>query len=345
MIQEKIKYLCLWGNQIESTLRRSKGDYEGLSKAQINLLVAMKKSHQTNPWFTEVMVRKAFQGVLHFLNEGNLTTWLKDKQFSKTGKNIGIVAAGNIPMVAFHDVLCVLVSNHTALIKCSSEDALLIPALLDLLYDIQPVFEERVKVVNRLQGMDAVIATGSNNTARYFEHYFGKYPNIIRKSRTSIAVLSGKETEEELKRFSSDLFDYYGLGCRNVNFLFLPKDFDKSFFIEGVMPTSEWVNNSRYMNNLDYNKSIYLINRVPFLDGGRFLMTESDKLFSPISVLHYQTYEHPDEITAFIESNKEEIQCVVDSKRPNCLTFGYTQLPELDDYADGVDVLAFLEEL
>jgi hypothetical protein len=345
MQQEKVKYLVEWGKRIKEAVDRPKGEYEGLSKAQINFLLAMTKSGQKNPWFTNTMVQKAISGVLQLLDESSLLDWANKYEFKSEVKTIGIVMAGNIPLVGFHDLLCVLMSPHNGIIKCSSEDSFMIPALLNLLDEIQPIFTDRVKVEEKLEGMDAVIATGSNNTARYFEYYFGKYPNIIRKSRTSMAVLDGTESEEALQLLSKDIFDYYGLGCRNVNYLWLPKSKKIQDIIELIMPSADWVQNSRYMNNLDYNKSVYLINRTPFLDGGRYLLLESESLFSPISVVHFNYYENLEDVQNFIKKQGDQLQCIVDKKATWGISFGETQKPGLLDYPDDVDVMEFLAKV
>lgn len=345
MQQEKVKYLVEWGKKIKEAFDRPKGEYEGLSKGQINLLLAATKSGQNNPWFTSTMLQKSVEGILSFLNQDDLASWGEQYTFTNQPKTIGVVMAGNIPMVGFHDLLCLLMSPHKAKIKCSSDDPYLIPALLNLLDEVQPVLSEKIEVVDKLEGMDAVIATGSNNTARYFDYYFGKYPNIIRKSRTSMAVLDGSESDGELSLLSNDVFDYYGLGCRNVSFLWLPKSMQVQDIIEKIMPSARWLQNSRYMNNLDYNKSLYLINRAPFLDGGRYLLLESESLFSPISVVHFNYYEKVGEVQKFIDQQKEDIQCVVDKKGTWGVAYGESQKPGLLDYPDGVDVMQFLASL
>ena len=339
------------GNQIQEALSREEGKFEGLTKQQINLLLQVKKSGIENGWFTKEMVESAFNGIIKMLDENQLKQWLKfytnSIDFERKPKEVGVIMAGNIPAVGFHDFLCVLLSGNTAVLKTSSDDALLIPSIAELLISIEASFSERINILKTPRSKyDAVIATGSNNSARYFEQYFGKYPNIIRKSRTSVAILTGEETEQEIKGLAKDLFTYYGLGCRNVSKLLVTENFDVQRLIDGLIKYSGFLkNNGKYQNNIDYNKSIYIINKVPFLDGGTFLLKEDKGLHSPISVTFYERFDTLKDIDNYIEKNNSEIQCVVSPKIQGGLSFGEAQNPKVWDYADKVDTMKFLLEL
>lgn len=346
MLSAKINAFVALGNQIKEALSRAEGKFEGLSKEQINLLLQIKKSGMDNGWFTNEMVRKALNGIVGMLTEDALTKWLANYKISEVAevKEVGVIMAGNIPAVGFHDFLCVLLSGHKVIAKTSSEDALLMPAIADMLISIDKDFAYKIEVLTKPRSKyDAVIATGSNNSARYFEQYFGKYPNIIRKSRTSVAVLTGDETPEEIAGLAKDLFTYYGLGCRNISKLLCLKGFDPKLLIDELLKHDQALKmNSKYQNNIDYNKSIYIINRVPFLDGGTFLLKKDEGLHSPISVTFYQEFEDLDAIEQYIKANEENLQCVVAAKLKNAVKFGEAQSPEVWDYADKVDTLEFL---
>ena len=351
MSASRVKAFVELGSQIQEALSREEGKYEGLTKQQINLLLQVKKSGIENGWFTNDMVQSAFYGIIKMLNENQLRQWLesyvKSIDVENKPKDVGVIMAGNIPAVGFHDFLCVLLSGHKAVVKTSSDDALLIPSIAELLISIDASFSDRIHILKTpLSKYDAVIATGSNNSARYFEQYFGKYPNIIRKSRTSVAILTGEETEQEIEGLAKDLFTYYGLGCRNVSKLLVTGNFNPQELIGALIKECEFLkNNAKYQNNIDYNKSIYIINKVPFLDGGTFLFKEDQSLHSPISVTFYEKFDSIDEIDRYIERNNDEIQCVVSSQICRSVPFGEAQNPKVWDYADKVDTMKFLLEL
>lgn len=251
--------------------------------------------------------------------------------------------AGNIPMVGFHDLLCVLISGHSAIVKLSSDDKILLPAVIRSLSKYEPKLAAKVSFAQGLlSGFDAVIATGSNNTSRYFEAYFGKYPNIIRKGRNSVAVLEGDETEEEMKLLAKDIFDYYGLGCRNVTKLYIPADFDLDRIFNGLFPFADIVNHNKYANNYDYHKSLWLLNREELLDNGFILLKEDTRIASPIGTLFYERYQDRSSLEELLASQMNQIQCVVGR---SFLPFGQSQCPALNDYADGVDTMNFLQSL
>jgi hypothetical protein len=315
------------------------------------LIQLIQTEHRYNPWFTPENVEHALKATGKSLNKPDLTTWLDRYNLSKdtSPQKIGLILAGNIPLVGFHDVLCVLVTGNKALIKASSQDARLIKAVLNKLVAIDSNFFGRFSFVDRLAGFDAVIATGSNNTSRYFDYYFGKVPHIIRKNRNSIAVLTGNETAEELHQLGHDIFDYFGLGCRNVSKLFIPRGYDIATFFEAIESYKDIVNHNKYNNNYGYNKSIYLVGQEQHLDNGFLLLKENDALASPLAVVFYNYYDNLADVEQFISAKNENIQCIV-SKAPlqiknQLVGFGKSQQPKLWDYADGVDTMEFLIEL
>lgn len=317
--------------------------------AALSALIENEQYH--NAWFTPASVSEAVTAIGTMLNREDLTTWLSKYvlETGKPAKNVGLILAGNIPLVGFHDVLCVIASGNKALIKASSQDARLIKAVLEKLVAIDPAFAGSFNFVDRLEGFDAIIATGSNNSSRYFDYYFGKVPNIIRKNRNSIAVLSGKETAAELFNLGHDILDYYGLGCRNVSKILVPDGYDFTFFFESIEGHKAIINHHKYNNNYDYNKSIYLVNGDKHFDNGFLMVKEDDRLTSPLSVLFFNYYHDMAEAENIIDQNAENIQCIV-SKLPLQVTsqvvnFGQSQQPKLWDYADGVDTMEFLSSL
>ena len=306
-------------------------------------LITEKSSNQ-NGWFTEENVKLALTSWQKALNEEFLEIWLSKYQLSENSKTIGLVLAGNIPMVGFHDVLSVLISGHKVLIKLSSQDNLLIPFLLKVLIKIEPNFKEKIIYTkDKLQNFDAIIATGSNNTARYFEYYFRDKPHIIRKSRNSVAVLSGNEINEDLFNLGKDIFTYFGLGCRNVSKLFVPKGYDFTPFFEAIYPFNTVINHHKYANNYDYNKTVYLMNSIPLFDNNFLILKEDNSIASPLGVVFYEFYTEIDEVVQIIENQKDTIQCVVSSILEDSIPFGQSQEPKLWDYADGVDTINFLK--
>jgi hypothetical protein len=303
-----------------------------------------------NAWFTPQSVQQAVTAYGNALTEDSLEQWLNAYQLAPhPPKKVGLILAGNIPLVGFHDVLCVLVSGNIALIKASTQDARLIKYVLQLLVAIEPAIAGHYQFIERLEGFDAIIATGSNNTSRYFEHYFGKVPNIIRKNRNSVALLTGSETTEELHMLGKDIFDYYGLGCRNVSKVLVPKGYDFIPFFEAIESYHEIGNHHKYHNNYDYNKAIYLVNRDKHLDNGFLLLKEEERLASPLAVLFYEEYEDMAAAQQWLAKQSQNIQCVVSVAHlqidNQVVGFGQSQQPALWDYADGIDTLQFLSNL
>ena len=295
-----------------------------------------------NPWFTASFVEKALKGICEFLSEKSLNEFLSEYSLVEQNKNIGIVMAGNIPAVGFHDLMVVLLSGNNAVVKLSSDDSVLIPFLYELMEDS---LKKHIKFVQKLvlNDLDAVIATGSNNTARYFETYFKDIPAIIRKSRTSCAVLSGEETAEDIKALGEDITNYFGKGCRSVTKLFVPEGFSFQFFLDGLSKSYVTISDhTKYRNNYDFYKSIYLVDRVPHLDTGFSLFTKKEGWGAPISVVYYEEYSSKEELKEKMDSQKDMIQCVVGKEH---VPFGQAQKPKINDYADGVDTMRFLIEL
>jgi len=315
-----------------------------------DLLAIINSEQHYNAWFTPPNVLQAIKAIGGMLNEADLATWLSHyPENNDHSKKIGLILAGNIPLVGFHDVLCVIVSGNIALIKASSQDARLIQHILKMLVEIEPAYANSFMFVDRLNTFDAVIATGSNNSSRYFEHYFGKVPHIIRKNRNSVAVLKGDETTEQLNRLGNDIFDYYGLGCRNVSKLFVPAGYNFNAFFEAIQSFNEVGNHHKYHNNYDYNKSIYLVNRDEHLDNGFLLLKRDAGMASPLAVLFYEEYADEAVAKQIIDNETGNIQCIV-SKMPlldnsRVVDFGQSQRPALWDYADGIDTMEFLSNL
>lgn len=304
-------------------------------------------AQNSNAWFTSENINKSILSFAGMLSSEEIDIWFESINFSKSPKKVGLILAGNIPMVGFHDVLCVLATGNIALIKLSSSDDKLIKAVIAELINLEPAFNDRIEYVERLQNFDVVIATGSNNSSRYFDYYFGKVPNIIRKNRNSVAVLDGSESKEDIKNLGADIFDYFGLGCRNVSKIFYPKGYDIANFYEGIEGYTEVINHFKYQNNYDYNKSIYLVNMAKHFDNGFLLLKEDSSLASPLAVLYYEEYENLDEVNDKLTQQAAQIQCVVSKAdlQTQTFAFGQSQHPKLWDYADNVNTIEFLNNL
>lgn len=300
-----------------------------------------------NPWFTPGSVTRALSAIGENLTEYSLKNWLKNYDFSiARNAKIALVLAGNIPAVGFHDIMCVLLSGNTAVVKLSSKDRFLVKYLLDRLCEIAPPLADRIVInENQLKDFDAVIATGSDNTSRYFEYYFGKYPHIIRKNRTSVAILSGDESTEELKALGEDVFSYFGLGCRNVSKLFVPEHYNFNKLFESWEPFKAVIDHHKYCNNYDYQKSILLVNREKFLDNGFVILQPSERIVSPISVVYHETYRDADHLSGILKAIESKVQTVVGNGPLARVGFGDAQCPAVSDYADNVDTMKFLEGL
>ncbi len=337
--------------QLGNMLRQDFGNGKPLA-ATAGLRKIAEESVRHNGWFTPPFVSHALHALGESLREEQLEQWLvpyADRlENQKTPKTVGVVMAGNIPAVGFHDFLCVLMSGHRLQARLSSDDNRLMPALAALLTAIEPGFAGQIMFTeDTLKNFDAIIATGSNNTSRYFEYYFGKYPHIIRKNRNGVAVLTGKETEKQLRLLSDDIFLYYGLGCRNVAKLFVPEGYDFDPLLQVLGRREEMAVNHKYFNNYEYNKAVFLVNRRAHLDTGNLLLVEDEKFASPVGVLHYSFYDTPEALRNHLMVNSMQIQCVVSEAGflEKTVPFGKSQMPELWEYADGVDTLSFLLSL
>ncbi|HIA06315.1 MAG TPA: acyl-CoA reductase [Flavobacteriales bacterium] len=305
--------------------------------------------HQ-NGWFDEANVNRAIDGVVQMLADSSVTDWISKYDIpDNEPKRIGVLLAGNLPLVGFHDFLCVLLSGNTFVGKLSSKDDRLLPMVADILLDIEPGLAQRIEFTDgTLDNIDAIIATGSDNTSRHIEYYFGKYPNIIRRNRNAIAVLDGSETEEELVGLGHDIFDYFGLGCRSVSKIYIPESYDLDLVFKGLFPYQDVLTNKKYGNNYDYYKAIYLMGQTELIENGFILLKEDQAIASPVAVLHYEYYKNSDELAKVLLASESKIQCVVAKNNISGLRvvpFGQAQSPAIDDYADGIDMLEFLIKL
>ena len=333
---------------------------------QLQAIVRRTAFH--NAWFTEDNQWKAIGEIrTHFLNITKLNNWLKPYNANQRlatretpitespnyQKTVALVLAGNIPLVGFHDILCVFVAGHKALIKLSEKDPYLLPFILKTLNEIDTETTVYFDISEgAMKGFDAVIATGSNNSARYFEAYFGKHPHIIRKNRNAIAILlhrspdgKGGETRSDFKNLGKDIFTYFGLGCRNVSKLYVPRGYNFHPLLTVLHTFKDLVLHDKYKNNFDYNFTLLILNKISYEGNGCILMTENTGIASPIAALYYEFYDNFEDLSIQLLGRKEEIQCVVSKDKIEglpCFTFGAAQKPGLEDYADGVDVLGFL---
>lgn len=337
-------------------LRSAFGNEESseFSESQMATIEALKAeaalARNYNGWFEEWMVRNALLALGESLREEKLRIWVSAYQFDKvlSAKTVGVVMAGNVPAVGFHDFLSVLMSGHKILARLSSDDSKLLPAMANLLLNLEPEFESYITFTDgRLQNFDAVIATGSNNTSRYFEYYFGKYPNIIRKNRNGIAVLTGDESQTELESLANDVFLYFGLGCRNISKIFVPQEYDFELLLNVLAKRTEISQHHKYFNNYEYNKAIYLINGRQHFDTGNLLLVEDEQISSPVGALYYEYYTSENTLRNSLILRSDQIQCVMSQATflPNVIRLGGSQRPDLWDYADGVDTMKFLANL
>lgn len=305
-----------------------------------------------NPWFTRDFLMKALSGIASMLEEDVLRSWLESYDIKPpapgTELTVGLVLAGNIPLVGFHDVMSVLASGHRVLAKASSKDDRLIKQVAVILSAIDPDLGSRIRFTDdKLSGMDAVIATGSDNSARYFEYYFRNIPHIIRKNRNGVAVLNGQESPEELAALGEDIFTYFGMGCRNVTKLYIPEDYDLKILLAVLDKFLPLYQHHKYGNNVDYYRSIYLMNQVPLLDNGVLLLKEDSSIASPVGVVFYERYSDIGQVQRELEQQSHGIQCIVSTNAEieTAILPGSTQMPMPWDYADGVDTIRFLMEL
>lgn len=313
------------------------------------LNAVIEKAKIKNPWFTGDNIKFALAGIISMLSEDKLQHWTSRYDFSQNipPKSIGVIMAGNIPLVGFHDLLSVLISGHRLVAKLSSQDEILLPFVTEKLVETDENWKEKISFVDKLQNFDAVIATGSDNTSRYFDYYFKDYPKIIRKNRTSAAVLHGDEKGEELRNLGEDIYRYFGLGCRNVSKIYLPQDFDIKVLLD---PLNDWdflSDSHKFVNNYNYNRAIYAMEQIPYFDNGFSIFTESEQLVAPTSVVYYQYYNNNEELENLINANEQKLQCVVSAGGwfPGSIEFGKAQVPEVWDYADNIDTVKFLLDI
>ncbi|WP_069660006.1 acyl-CoA reductase [Arcticibacter eurypsychrophilus] len=325
------------------------GHYLRSDDAQLNELINSAQGY--NAWFTPEQVNHAVQALGKMLNPSDIEQWIDSAYVTHQQEHqlvtVGLVLAGNIPLVGFHDILTVLASGNKAMIKLSSQDKHLTPHILSRLIEYMPSLQEHIIYADRLKDFDAVIATGSNNTSRYFEYYFKNVPHIIRKNRNSVAVLNGSEAKDDFIALGHDIFDYFGLGCRNVSKLFVPEGYNFVPFFEAIEePFKNMINHHKYANNYDYNKSIYLVNGEKHLDNGFLLLKQDVSMSSPLAVLFYDTYPSTTQAEEKLNILNEQIQCVVVKEKLDLqnqqVMFGESQTPKLWDYADGVNTFEFL---
>ena len=329
----------------EEELKTLTGDFETLSKLQERLLDYSNYSKHYNAWFTKESVLFALTDWSEALTEKKLNNWLSSYKLpeASSDKTVAIVMAGNIPMVGYHDYLSVVISGYTVLAKLSSDDEVLIPLLHDMLSVFAPDLKNKaIFTKEQLKGFDAIIATGSNNTSRYFDYYFSKYPNIIRRNRSGVAVLTGRETDEELEDLTIDMLTYYGLGCRSISKIYIPKDYEFKNLFKALEKKESVSMHHKFFNNYEYNKAIYLVNRTVHRDTGFLLFKEDTAISSPISVIFFQEYTDVETLKNELNNRENEIQCIIGK---DYIPFGTSQHPQLNDYADGVDTIKFILSL
>ena len=309
------------------------------------LFDAIERANLENGWFQREACMEAIQSWGTALQPKNISKWINQYQINENNspKTIAVIMAGNIPLVGLHDLISIWISGNRALVKCATKDSVLIPFIVE----INHLFQSLTSFTDgKLEGFDAVIATGSNNAARYFDYYFSKYPHIIRKNRNGVAVLDGSETQEDMKNLGRDILQYYGLGCRNVSKLYLSKGFDLDLVFEGLYPYANIIEMNKYSNNYDYNKAVYLISEFDFVENGFFMLRENQAISSPIASCNYEFYEGLELLKKHLLDQQENIQCIVSKADiEGAIPFGQAQNPNLWDYPDGVDTLEFLNRL
>lgn len=302
------------------------------------------KATAANSWFTGEQLQTALKGISKLLEFEPLNEWIQRYQpVSGDPKSVGVIMAGNIPLAGFHDALCVLASGHRLIAKMSKDDPYLLPFILEIAISFDPELQNRIVYADQLKNIDAIIATGSNNTSRYFEYYFSSIPHLFRKNRNSVAVLTGSENEYDFLLLGRDIFTYYGLGCRNISKVFVPEGYRFDEFFANLVDYSTVLDHTRYMNNFDYHQALYLLNSDTFLTNNFLILIEKTGLSSPVSVLFYESYKDQKDLENKLKAIEQETQCVVSKNGPVLL--GQAQFPGIADYADKIDTMKFLEEL
>ena len=306
---------------------------------------AIEKAHEDNGWFRKEECLNAISSWGIALKKEKIQRWLSKYEIAenKKPKTIALVLAGNIPMVGFHDLIAVWITGNNALVKCASRDKVLIPFIVNN----NPILRQMTSFTNeKLKDFHAVIATGSNNTGRYFNYYFSKYPSVIRKNRNGVGILNGRENNEEMEGLGRDMLQYFGLGCRNISKLYLPKGYDLNQIFGTIYPLRSIIEVHKYANNYDYNKAVFLMSDYDFVENGFFILKKDEKISSPIGCVFYEEYENLDILQRKLENKKQEIQCFVTNEPfPDSVSFGQSQNPALWDYADGIDTIEFLRNL
>ena len=301
-----------------------------------------------NGWFSKSSIMESIGNIAPSLNEKALSEWMDNYQIPQlTPKKVLVIMPSNLPLVEFHDFISVLLSGHHFVGKCSQQNKHILPAISQILKTIEPSFKDRITFIEApSKDFDAVIATGSNNSARYFEYYFSKLPTIIRKNRTSIAVLNGEESEAELKALADDITTYYGRGCRSVTKLYLPEGYNLDLIFNALYDKNAIVDNNKYGNNYDYHRALFLMGQHKFLDNGFAILKEDKSIHTPVSVIHYEYYSNLDAVQEDLNTLKEEIQCIISNNTEfTNITFGQAQKPNWMDYADNIDTVDFLNNL
>ena len=307
------------------------------------IITSFHQIKTSNPWFTDENISLSLSSVSKMLNEEALIDWTSKYDFKPTlnEKKVFIIMAGNLPLVGFHDFLSVLISGNVAVVKLSSKDNILPRILIELMISIDSRISEFINIVDNIidLNVDAVIATGSDNSSKYFDYYFKGFKSIIRKNRRSIAILDGSEAESQLESLADDVFSYFGLGCRSVSKVYIPVDYDLNKLFKSFFKYNPIINHIKYANNYDYNKTIYLMNKEKLLDNGFVIFKEDRSIQSPVATIFYEYYSSRDNLNNYIKSNRNLFQCIVSNKD---IPFGQSQFPKLTDYADQKDTIEFL---
>lgn len=353
-IQNITKVFTEFGDIIRGFIlsRKDPGEYEG-EYFHDSLETSIIQAELMNPWFTKEFQLNNLKYWANVLSSEKIESWLERypqlEKKNTTPKKVGLVLAGNIPLVGLHDIICVLVSGNIAVTRLSSKDKAIYPVLRDILIKLDRSIKNKWILLDNefLKEIDAVIATGSDNSSRYFEYYFGKYPHIIRKNRNSVAVIDGTETDQQMKALADDVFLYFGLGCRNISKLFVPEDFNPDKFYRNIEQYSYLYDHNKYANNYDYQKAILMVNKIPIYDNGFLVLKNDSSYASPVGTLYFEKYSSKESLKRRLIRDKDQLQCMVskDQSFPEWVDFGMTQYPGLEEYADNIDTLEFLINL
>ena len=330
-LQQRIEVLVELGKYIEN----NSGEWQQVKQ----------QANRANPWFIPEFIDTASTNIASaFLDRKLLQEWAET--YYVAGENpapitVGLVMAGNIPMVGFHDMLCIFITGHHQVIKLSAKDDVLVKHLVDKMTEWQSLVKNNISFAETLKGCDAYIATGSNNTSRYFDYYFGKKPNIIRRNRTSVAVLDGSETTDELEMLASDIQQYFGLGCRNVTKLYVPHDYNFEPLLQALKRFDHYNDLHKYRHNYDYQLALLMMGRKLYMTNGSILLHEAEDMFTAVSRVNFEYYSNRDELIETLKNDKR-VQAIISKQT---VPFGQAQKPSLTDYADGVDTMKFLTSL